>query len=156
MRIAAVLVILIALTACNPLWNQANRSGLESDVVELLERGYGVDARPECRMVGRTRTGTCILSTSADQVTRLVDSLDLQEITSPPDPGQTSTISLLEAEGGCVSRPAFDDRETSEVYYEIDGRSKLRLSSGRAFEYLLLYHRPETAELCIQVSYAYG
>jgi hypothetical protein len=145
-RVPILLLLAVGLAGCDVMWNWLNRDELRRDVVGLLER-HGVAPRdPACSMVGTTRTGTCRLRLECGRIPGLVEGLRLAEA-ARGDPA----IDAWEREGGCRSIAG-----PTKLYRSGRRPAELRLPSGSAFEYLLLYQIPGSDQVCIQVSYAYG
>jgi hypothetical protein len=147
--IAALAVGLLALGGCETAWDWANRDALARDVEELLQR-HGVTARdPSCRMVGTSRTGACLLRVRPDAIPGLLSGLALR----PAAPDDVASRAWG-AERGCR---AFERFQAAAPAFRSERRApELRLPNGGAFEYLLLFPRAESDEVCVQVSYAYG
>ena len=153
----AVLRLLCALACllpigCGPLWNAANRSGLEADVRELLKRAAVVPQHLECRMVGSTRAAACSLSMSPTETASVIRTLALESI--HPSSEASSPLARLIAHAGpsCVAGTS-----AQLAAFGIAGRpSSLRLPGGSAFEYLILTINASTGQACVQVSYSYG
>ncbi len=151
LRVAGALACLL-FVGCEPLWNAANRSGLESDVRQLLETAAVVPQHLECRMVGSTRDASCSLRLSSSETASVIHTLALERI--HPSPESPSPLARLIARAGpsCVSGSS-----ASLEAFGIAGRpGSLRLPGGSAFEYLLLTVNPSTGQACVQVSYSYG
>ena len=145
-----------ALGACATLWSSANRTALASDVREVLARADVDPAILDCRMVGTTRSGTCLFDTSETEIQDLVAALELRELKLPGESVASSGGLAAEADEGCMTSDFFGDR-TGLLFYGIGGRpDQLELSSGGQFEYLLLLFDPSEGEVCVQASYSYG
>lgn len=151
LRLSFALACLL-LVGCGPLWNAANRSGLEADVRQLLEAAGFVPQHLDCRMVGSTRDAACSLHMSAAGTASVIGTFALERIDLSSEP--PSNLARLVADAGPSCVVAASARLST---YGISGRpDSLRLPSGSAFEYLLLTVDESTGQACVQVSYAYG
>jgi hypothetical protein len=142
----------LMLTGCAPLWNAVNRSGLESDVRQLLKTAAVVPQHLYCRMLDSKRDASCTLQLSPSETASVIRALALKSIHSLSDP--PTSLARLNADAGpsCVAGSASE-----LASFGIAGRpNSLRLPSGSAFEYLLLFSNESTGQACIQVSYSYG
>jgi hypothetical protein len=151
LRLSSALPCLL-LVGCEPLWNAANRSALESDIRAILKPAGVVPQQLECRMVGATRDGSCSVSLTRAETASAIRALALESMPSSAD--VPSPLARLAARAGpsCAA-----GEPTSLATYGLSGRPKsLRLPSGSAFEYLLLTINKSTGQACLQVSYAYG
>ncbi len=153
MRSSFVLLMTVALTSCSTLWNAANREGLEADIAQLFQAQADVEVRPSCNMVGTSRTGACLMSASTREVASLVRGLGLLAVRSDED---FTVIAPWEAEGGCRNLGPFGNESSASVYRSTRAVDNLQTGSGTSFEYILLYHKPETGQLCVQASYDFG
>jgi hypothetical protein len=148
--VTALIALLVAASlaaGCDTAWNWANRGGLRRDVEALFRRHGVAVAGPVCTMVGTSRTGACVLRAPVDALPRLVRGLGLRE--AGPDDG---AVAGWEREGGCRTTVSG----ATKVYRSGRRPPELRLSTGSAFEYLLVYQEEQSERLCVQVSYAYG
>jgi hypothetical protein len=137
---------------CEPLWNAANLSDLESDIRALLNPAAVVPLQMDCRMVGATRDGSCTVSLTRAETDAVIRALVLESVPSSAD--VPSPLARLFARAG--SSCALGESMPLATY-GLSGRPKsLRLPSGSAFEYLLLTINTSTGQACIQVSYAFG
>ena len=148
--------IIIAITGCDAAWNLANRGSLRSDVTELF-KNHGVTVSDlKCNMIGTTRSAVCEFRGKTDQVTSLVRGLKLKAL----EGGETSREALLrripEAPQGCLACFPFQTASQMKIYMSERGAKELRLKSGGAFEYLILFQDLGSSRVCVQVSYAYG
>ena len=142
----------ILLTGCGPLWNAANRSGLESDVRQLLKTASIVPQHLECRMLGSKREASCTLQISPSETTSVIRTLALKSIHSLSEAPSSLARLIAHAGPSCVAGSS-----SALAIFGIAGRpNSLRLPSGSAFEYLLLTINESTGQACIQVSYSYG
>jgi hypothetical protein len=148
--VTGLLVLLVAAglaAGCDTLWNWGNRDGLRQDVEALFRRHGVAVAEPACNMVGTSRTGACVLRAPVAEFPRLVSGLGLQEAGAGD-----ATLAGWQREGGCRSNSG----RATKVYRSERRAPELRLPSGSAFEYLLVYQEERSERLCVQVSYAYG
>jgi hypothetical protein len=129
------------------LGTRSNEGELFKNVQQLLNK-YSIDSGSmTCHTLAGTRTGICLFKSSAEVVEYLRDRLKLTLL--PP-----YQVNFWKQEGGCSSRQPF--QSVTDVY-GISGRpSVLKLGNATNFEYLLLYYHPDTSQICLQVSYAYG
>jgi len=151
LRLSIALACLL-LVGCDSLWNSVNRSGLETDMREILKAAAVVPSHLDCTMVGSTRDGSCSLRMSPSEVESVIRALALENIS--PSSETPSPLARLVARGdpGCV----VGDSAPLEAF-GIAGRPPvLRLPSGSAFEYLILTFSTSTGQACVHVSYAYG
>lgn len=126
------------------------------DIARLFAKHGVTDVKLECNRVGGSRTATCVFTVSPELVARLVRGLNLQEVTSQSSAEDSFEVSAWEAEGGCRSTATFNNQTPTKVYKSKRRADELSVDSESTFEYLLLYHRLDTNELCVQVSEAYG
>jgi hypothetical protein len=150
-RLSSALACLL-LTGCGPLWNASNRSGLDSDVRQLLKTAAVVPQHLDCRMLGSKRHASCTLQMSPSETASVIRALALKSIHSLSE--APSSLAHLIADAG----PSYVAGSSSELaIFGIAGRpNSLRLPSGSAFEYLLLTINESTGQACIQVAYSYG
>jgi len=146
---------LVALSSCERAWNAVNRSALEDDVESLLARcGIEQSAPVSCSMVGATRDGVCGLALSWPQINRLVEELNLV-VLDPGDPQHSALLDQLQGSPPTCLQPD-DDTELSQAWIALGRPPELRLESGSAFEFLLVFYRQSDSYACFQMSYAYG
>jgi hypothetical protein len=153
--VGAVAMLAGLLAGCETLWDWGNRGPLARDVTELFGR-HGVVVRdPACHMLGTTRAATCQIRASADEVTALAGGLRLVDAAV----GGAGADTLRQVEGssppGCHAARLVP-AGTVRVWVSARRTPELRLASGGAFEYLLLYQGLATGHACVQVAYAYG
>lgn len=148
--------IAFTLSSCDAAWNLANRRSLENDLTELFNKhGVGV-ADPVCNMIGTTRSATCEFRASTEQVTSLVGGLNLREV-GPEDSTRDCLLTRIpEPNTGCLGCRSLKNAARLRVYLSERRPQELRLKSGGAFEYLILFQDLDTGSVCVQVSYAYG
>jgi hypothetical protein len=150
-RLSCGLVFLL-LTGCESLWNLTNRSGLEADVRALLKTAAVEPQYLDCRMVGTTRKAACSLRLSPRQTSSVIRTLALESIPTSSENSSPQAQLIALADPSCVaelSRPI--------VRFGLGNRpNSLRLSSGTAFDYLLLTINTSTGQACVQISYSYG
>jgi hypothetical protein len=137
---------------CEPLWNAVNRSALKSDIRAILKPAGVVPQQLECRMVDSTRAGSCSVSLTQAETDAVIRALALERV--PASANVSSPLARLVVHAG-QSCAAGEPKPLA--IYGLSGRPKsLRLSSGSAFEYLLLTINKSTGQACLRVSYAYG
>lgn len=150
------LIMAFVLRGCDALWNLGNRGPLIRDLTELF-KAQGIRAKDlSYNMIGTSRSGTCELHLSPDEVTRMVKSLNLKELKLENLSGENPWVKNPEPKKGCLTSKFFHGGK--QVKGHLSGRRppELRLKSGPAFEYFILFQDLETDKVCIQVSYAYG
>jgi len=146
---AFLTIIVFALGSCEFIWDAGNRGSLKKDVNELMRTDGAMQQDIDCHMSGTSRTGTCEGRITYEEITKIISTLKLTRVTdnTPTDYEYSSWVK----DGKCSSR------QNLELRYKSKRRApELRLKSGSAFEYFLLFYNPEMNETCIQVSYAYG
>ncbi|HET7873901.1 MAG TPA: hypothetical protein VFN71_00140 [Methylomirabilota bacterium] len=148
LRLGAALLAVLALGGCEFLWNLGNRGTLTRDVTELFEAHGIALEKPVCHMIGTTRDATCAFQLSGEQLAIAVQRLGLSEMSEGRPRGVRQP--------SCELPPAVDSGRPIRAYESGRQPKGRALSSGGAFSYLLLYHRADTREVCVQVSYAYG
>ena len=143
----------LPLLGCEPLWNAANRAGLESDVRDLLKKAKVVPQRLDCRMVGSTRDASCSLRLSQAEAAAVIQALALGRInsssgalSSPAHPSAVAGPSCVVGASAPLAAFGSTDRRPNA----------LRLDGGSAFEYLLLTYKQSTGQACLQLSHSYG
>lgn len=142
----------LLLVGCGPLWNALNRSGLESDVRDILNRAAVGPQQLDCRMVGTTRDAPCSLRMTPSEAASVIRTLELERIDSASDGPTPLARVVAHADPSCLAKTS-----TAAAVFAIAGRTdSLRLPSGSAFDYLLLTINASTGQTCLQVSYAYG
>jgi hypothetical protein len=148
----SVLVVLVVavslLTGCTTLWDAANRPGLRSDVLALLEEsgihGATVEA---CHMVGSTRTGNCEFVLDEQQVDDLVAALAMEPLTYENwIAGAVST-----EDGSCIGEPGQD----LPTWTRFGDRGPFSVGD-LTFFYVALQYNPADGRACLQVEYPYG
>ena len=153
MRLLIALLIVVCITGCTGFWDWVGRGELARDVGQLFKQ-QGVDVKLECHMLDASRTGVCTSRILPEAVISLVKGFVLREATSKKD-----LLDILDweiAAGGCRSMENWSDSTPVKVYRSERRAVQLSFGDGVAFEYLLLRYRPDTGDLCTQVSYAYG
>lgn len=153
--IAASIAVSIAASACTraTAWDGANRDALQRDVGGLL-RGHGLTAALDCHMIGSTRNAYCTFKAPAAQVALVASALKLKERGVVLD--TLLAVDVAAAPGGCRAAPAFAEPSRVRVLGSERRPPQLALANGAAFEFLVLYRREDSDDVCVQVSYAYG
>jgi len=107
-------------------------------------------------MIGTTRGATCEIRASADQVSSIVRRLNLKEVEGQDMSKANLQLKLPQLKEGCLACRSF--KNVSKIRAYLSGRrpSELRLKSGVAFEYLILFQDLDTDKVCVQVSYSYS
>ena len=136
---AAALALGLLSGGCARAWDAGNRAGLRSDVTALLA-GHGVGPREfDCRMEGMTRDASCTFRATAAEVDALFRGLNLASVSSGADSRSPLARLVARAPGRCgagaLSASGVAGRPAS-----------LRLKSGRAFEFLVLFRGPGVDE----------
>ncbi|MBW4530629.1 MAG: hypothetical protein KME02_08090 [Aphanothece saxicola GSE-SYN-MK-01-06B] len=143
---------LLLLAGCQPLWNAANQSALKADVRALLKKAAVEPQHLACRMVDLTRNATCTLRMSSSETASVVRTLALKSIQRSSSPPAPHAQRMELAGRSCVAGTTG-----SIITFGLGNRpGSLRLSSGTAFESLMLSFNQSTGQACVQVSYAYG
>ncbi len=158
-KILTGLLLILAfgyLPGCETIWNYINQPTLKRDVVELF-RSHGVALNnPCCRMIGTSRSARCELRLTPEQVNLIVKGLNLKASKLEYLAEGNPWIKIPEPKRGCLTSKFFQGVKQVNVY-GVEGRPpQLRLKSGSAFEYFILFQDLESDNVCIQVSYAYG
>ena len=159
-RRIVLLLPLVMLLGCDAVWNILNRGALRHDVMTLMGETPDTLGSMSCRMSGTTRDGTCLFHGSVDLVNRVARRVELRPWVPSPDEAMVKRFpydGLIK--NGCRSMPAFSDvfgPSPVSVYESVRRAPTLRLPSGRAFEYLVLFHNRQTDDACVDTSYAYG
>jgi hypothetical protein len=151
------LLALVSLTlSCERTWNAANRSSLRTDVAAVLE-SHGIDRKGivSCRMVETTRAGVCSLTLTPDEVTRLVDGLELAAVDLTSQEGQ-QLLSRVTTDAGAADELHDKPSKKQQVWGLFDRPRQLNLRQGAAFEYLVLSYWKSDAWARLYVSYTYG
>ena len=142
----------LLLTGCESPWTISNRSGLEADVRELLKTAAVEPQHLDCRMVGTTRKAACSLRLSPPDTESVIRALALESIPTSSENSSPQAQLIAHAGPSCVAETA-----RPIVTFGLGNRpNSLRLSSGTAFEHLLLTINKSTGQACVQVSYSYG
>ncbi|MBK9063207.1 MAG: hypothetical protein IPL89_08430 [Acidobacteria bacterium] len=149
-RPAAVAALALgALVGCARAWDFGNRAGLLSDVTALLA-AHGVTPRNlDCRMEGTTRDASCSFRAPAAEVEALARALALEQVDLAADSRSPLFRLVALAPGRCGARGVPASGAAGRP-------ASLRLKSGRAFEFLVLFHADGAEEACLFLSYAYG
>jgi hypothetical protein len=142
----------LCLIGCEPVWDAANRPGLESDIRALLKTAAVEAPHLQCRMAGATRDGSCALRLSPSDTEAVIRTFALESVRPSTEPSVPLAQLIAQAGPSCVVHASGP-----LATFGRGGRpDALRLASGAAFEYLLLTINESTGEACVQVSYAYG
>lgn len=151
-----LLSAVLALSACEVLWDASNRGRATSDIQGLLRAGGLPNPEPKCHMVGTTRDVTCTLRASATEVATVARGLSLQ----PVEVGDESSGGIERFAAGkqqlCGLATRFGRKSGVKLFGALRRPPQLRLANGSAFEYLLLYHDAESSQVCLELSYSYG
>ncbi len=144
------------LVGCESTWNYINQPTLKRDVVELFKSHGVVLNNPHCQMVGTSRSAICELHLTPEQVTLMIKGLNLKEVKLEYSPGENPWTKIPESKKGCLTSKFFQGVKKVNIYLSERRSPELRLKSGSAFEYFILFQDLETDRVCIQISYAYG
>jgi hypothetical protein len=143
-------------TGCELIWNYSNKPGLQRDISELF-RAHGVTLNQlACNMIGTSRSATCEFRLSPEQITVIVKGLNLKESKGGSLPEENLWKKIPNSKRGCLDCKSFNGVKRIKVYMSEIRAPELRLKSGSAFEYFILFQDLETDRVCIQVSYSYG
>ncbi len=155
-RILLSFSLFFVICSCDLAWNLANRGSLKNDIQELFER-YGVLlSDPVCDMIGTTRSGTCQFRASSVEIASLVLGLNLKEVETGEQLDVDLSIKIPESKVGCLACRSFKEVRRMKVFQSERRAKELRLKSGRAFEYFIVFRDLDSDKVCVQVSYAYG
>jgi len=155
-RRSAIVVFIVLTAACSSLWNWGNRDALIAGMVEVLAPIEVTAGDLDCKMIGSTRSGYCLLDTTPQMVMTIATSLALDyRVANPADPHTLPPI-VDEGKVGCLSPEVFGDVRGLPAYWIAGRPEHLQISGGGQFEYMLLLFNATTGRSCIQVSYAYG
>jgi len=149
-------LLLTVLMGCETIWNYGNKWALKKDIVELFKKNGVVIKDPVCNMVGTSRDATCEFYASVDQVSSLARSLNLKEVEGEGGSMANLLLKVPESKVGCLICRSFKNVSKIRVYMSGQRPIELRLKSGAAFEYLILFQDLDTDKVCVQVSYSYG
>lgn len=153
MRLIIFLCLVLFLpTGCN----QINRAGLSGDLKVLFE-SHGVEiSNTSCQMIDNSRTGYCSGNLTVKDTLNLIKKMQLDRFDNYPVEAGKFNISISELNKGCRSLKGFEDDKNIVIYWKSERPEQLRLNSGVAFEYLLLFQKLDGRRSCIQLSYSYG
>lgn len=153
-----VLALLCAapFTACDVVWNAANRSSLRADVAELLAKGGLPERALVCNMIGTTRGGTCSFSGSAEEVAAVTKSLALWEVRFGDGEGGVVDPSAAALRHACPQSRRVGKSSSVKAFGLGSRPPELRLKSGSAFEFILFYWDSGNSDVCVEVAYSYG
>lgn len=142
----------LVLELCVLLGGVANISRVEADVSELMQTAAVSPRNLQCGMASSARAATCNASLSPQDVSAIVSALGLKRIYPAEQETGSWALHLAKAGPDCPFKDA-----TKPPTFGVVGRPEvLRLSSGTAFEYLVIAHDAGTGQACIQVGYSYG
>ena len=143
-------------TGCDRLVDLANQPGLSSDLTELLGRSDISEASLRCEMVSGTRDAKAELSISQSELNRLTQDVGLSEY-QPTGAKRRLPWQLPQSAANCpLVRSWVNDVRGVRLYSIADRPETLRFNSGRNFEYMFLFGRESTGEVCVFVCYSYG
>ncbi|MGL5873929.1 MAG: hypothetical protein ACRC2R_16445 [Xenococcaceae cyanobacterium] len=140
---------------------------LQKDIVELFAKQGVIDVDLECHTSVTSRLGNCVFLGSPESVERLVSRLSLRDFEAKDTEIEykmfwdAEKASLKRGDSDyqknrCYLIPAFHDLKLVKVYGVIRRPPQLKLSSSGQFENMFLYHRTDTDQVCVQVTYSYG
>ena len=157
-RILMSLLLLLpaAAAGCGPVWSALNRTSLQADVGEVLSRGFEDPPKIECRMIGTTRSGYCTFAQDGASALALAEELGLESRYADLNDPASIPPPAVEGMVGCLSPEVLGSVDGLPAYWIGERPEVLRLQNGSQFEYLMLILGPDTGQVCIQVSYAYG
>jgi hypothetical protein len=132
-------------TGCGFAWNLWARGELARDVRSLVAHEGVVVSSVKCRMFGTLRAGACTFPLSAEETTRIVQSLKLRVL--------APTENIREFRGGCSQTPPYDTGFVRAFRSGSFRPAELRLPDGGGFDYVYLYQHPTSGTACLQTSY---
>jgi hypothetical protein len=136
------IVALIVVAACS---NRTDEDPLRAHLSELLHRHGTTPAEMSCPELEGGAQATCEFRTPREKLDLAIIGLRLTQVDKP---------TIYYAEEKCRTIPAFSDRNRIALYESARHGPELRLSNGRAFEYLILYQDLSSDEVCAQFAYA--
>ena len=145
LRLLALLSAAILATGCRFAWNLWARGDLARDVKSLMARQGVMVSSMKCHMFGTLRAGACTFPLSAEETTRIVQSLRLRVL--------APTENVREFRGGCSQTPPFDTGFVRAFRSSAFRPEELRLRDGGGFDYVYLYQHPTSGTACLQTSY---
>ncbi len=145
-------LVIFLLTGCD----QINRAGLSGDLKVLFE-SHGVEmSNTNCQMIDNSRTGYCSGNLTETDTFNLIKKMQLNRFGKYPVEASKFNISISELNKGCRSLEGLEDDKNINIYWKSERPKQLRLNSGVAFEYLLLFQKRDGRGSCVQLSYSYG
>jgi len=149
-RIGILSLQLLALAACDRMWNAGNRSPLEKDVRSLLKTCGPDPAWLKCGMAGTTREAWAAFNANPAQVKVLVKCLKLEIAEEGSDLRRIASYKE-------TSFPAPEVVSVGAQGAEVWGTTlRVPLKSGSAFSYLILIFDSATGRASFRMAYAYG
>jgi hypothetical protein len=107
-------------------------------------------------MISGTRNAKAQLSISQSELNRLIQDVGLSEY-QPTDAQRRLPWQLPQsADNYPLVRSWVNDVRGVRLYSIADRPETLCFNSGRNFEYLFLFRRESTGEVCVFVCYSYG
>jgi len=155
-RIPILIAFGFLLWGCEALWNLGHQSSLKNDIDELFRAHGIVISQPNCNMIGTTRSATCRFKASPEQVGALACGLHLKELKEDETEREVLARRVPEPSLGCLICDPFDRLSRMKVYVSERRAKELRLKRGSALEYLIVFQDPQSDQVCVQFSYAYG
>ena len=146
----------VGLTGCDRLVDLGNQPGLSTDLAELLRRSDVSEASLRCEMISGTRNAKAQLSISQSELNRLIQDVGLSEY-QPTGAKRQLPWQLPQSADNCpLVRGWVNDVRGVRLYSIADRPETLRFNSGRNFEYMFLFRRESSGEVCVFVCYSYG
>jgi hypothetical protein len=145
LRLLALLAAAMLATGCRLAWNLWARGDLARDVKSLMARQGIMLSNVKCHMFGTLRAGACTFPLTADETTRIMQSLKLRVL--------TPTENVREFRGGCSETSPYDTGFVRAFRSGSFRPAELRLRDGGGFDYVYLYQHPTTRTACMQISY---
>ncbi len=153
-RILPIFLLALSLAGCATFWDIANQGPCEQDMRWLLENKANV--RPKCitcHMIDASRSFLCQFQANKNEIARIVQSLELQELTK--DDPHFKQIDLLLSSLGKSMR----QKSTVKIYghfFDRDEHILLKEHGSALAPYFILLYEPETKETLIESCYSYG
>ena len=145
----------VGLTGCHRLVDLANQPGLSADLTELLRRSDISEASLCCEMISGTRNAKAELSISQSELNRLIQVVGLSEY-QPTGAKRRLPWQLAQSADNCPLVRSWLNDVGVRLYSITDRPETLRFNSGRNFEFMFLFRRESTGQVCVFVCYSYG
>ena len=115
--IASLIFFMIFSTSgCEVVWNLGNRQALKTNIIELLKI-HGVSiSNPTCNMIGTSRSATCELRLSPEQISLIVKGLNLKELKGEGPSEEKLWMKIPYPKEGCLTCNSFKEVYRIKVY----------------------------------------